>query len=71
AQQRFPAPRLGVDDRAALELCLYPVIFDTALTVQAQVLDDGAERKSWLHTISSQHVSELPDGAGQCQDGAV
>ena len=23
----------------------------------------GAERRSWLHTISSQHVSELPDGA--------
>ena len=23
----------------------------------------GAERKGWLHTISSQHVSELPDGA--------
>lgn len=23
----------------------------------------GAERKSWLHNISSQHVSELPDGA--------
>ncbi|MEW5811218.1 MAG: folate-binding protein [Actinomycetota bacterium] len=22
----------------------------------------GAERKSWLHTISSQHVSDLPDG---------
>ena len=23
----------------------------------------GGERKGWLHTISSQHVSELPDGA--------
>lgn len=23
----------------------------------------GPERRSWLHTISSQHVSELPDGA--------
>ncbi|MCV7430513.1 CAF17-like 4Fe-4S cluster assembly/insertion protein YgfZ [Mycolicibacterium bacteremicum] len=23
----------------------------------------GGDRKSWLHTISSQHVSELPDGA--------
>ncbi|KGI69862.1 folate-binding protein YgfZ [Mycolicibacterium rufum] len=23
----------------------------------------GAERKTWLHTISSQHVSDLPDGA--------
>ena len=23
----------------------------------------GADRRSWLHTISSQHVSELPDGA--------
>lgn len=23
----------------------------------------GGERKSWLHTISSQHVSDLPDGA--------
>lgn len=23
----------------------------------------GSERRSWLHTISSQHVSELPDGA--------
>src|ERR1700704_2241560 len=23
----------------------------------------GDERRSWLHTISSQHVSELPDGA--------
>ncbi|MGW0159578.1 CAF17-like 4Fe-4S cluster assembly/insertion protein YgfZ [Mycobacterium sp. NPDC003323] len=23
----------------------------------------GAERRSWLHTISSQHVSDLPDGA--------
>lgn len=23
----------------------------------------GSERKTWLHTISSQHVSELPDGA--------
>ncbi|MBE1549887.1 hypothetical protein GGC64_003927 [Mycobacterium sp. OAS707] len=23
----------------------------------------GSERKSWLHNISSQHVSELPDGA--------
>jgi len=23
----------------------------------------GPERKSWLHTISSQHVSDLPDGA--------
>lgn len=23
----------------------------------------GGERKSWLHTVSSQHVSELPDGA--------
>ena len=22
----------------------------------------GAERKSWLHTVSSQHVSDLPDG---------
>ena len=22
----------------------------------------GPERKSWLHNISSQHVSELPDG---------
>lgn len=23
----------------------------------------GSERKTWLHTISSQHVSDLPDGA--------
>ena len=23
----------------------------------------GGDRKSWLHTISSQHVSELPDGS--------
>src|SRR3954470_9733941 len=23
----------------------------------------GDDRRSWLHTISSQHVSELPDGA--------
>src|SRR5262245_21066764 len=23
----------------------------------------GADRKSWLHSISSQHVSDLPDGA--------
>ncbi len=23
----------------------------------------GADRRSWLHSISSQHVSELPDGA--------
>ena len=23
----------------------------------------GADRRSWLHTISSQHVSDLPDGA--------
>ncbi len=23
----------------------------------------GSDRKTWLHTISSQHVSELPDGA--------
>ena len=23
----------------------------------------GDERRTWLHTISSQHVSELPDGA--------
>lgn len=23
----------------------------------------GADRRSWLHTISTQHVSELPDGA--------
>jgi tRNA-modifying protein YgfZ len=23
----------------------------------------GADRRSWLHTVSSQHVSELPDGA--------
>jgi tRNA-modifying protein YgfZ len=23
----------------------------------------GADRRTWLHTISSQHVSELPDGA--------
>jgi folate-binding Fe-S cluster repair protein YgfZ len=22
----------------------------------------GGERKSWLHTISTQHVSDLPDG---------
>src|SRR5580693_8629515 len=24
----------------------------------------GADRQSWLHSISTQHVSELPDGAG-------
>src|SRR4051794_8862106 len=23
----------------------------------------GAERQKWLHTISTQHVSDLPDGA--------
>ncbi|MDQ2635993.1 MAG: folate-binding protein, partial [Actinomycetota bacterium] len=23
----------------------------------------GADRKSWLHNLTTQHVSELPDGA--------
>ncbi|HKV17550.1 MAG TPA: folate-binding protein, partial [Mycobacterium sp.] len=30
---------------------------------RAVIVLTGAERKSWLHTISSQHVSDLPDGA--------
>ncbi len=30
---------------------------------RAALQQTGGERKSWLHTISSQHVSGLPDGA--------
>ena len=32
-------------------------------TSERVLLGPGDERLSWLHTISSQHVSELPDGA--------
>jgi tRNA-modifying protein YgfZ len=30
---------------------------------RAAITITGAERKTWLHSISTQHVSELPDGA--------
>src|ERR1700755_617339 len=30
---------------------------------RAVLMPTGNDRKSWLHSISSQHVSELPDGA--------
>ena len=30
---------------------------------RAVITLSGADRRSWLHSISSQHVSELPDGA--------
>ena len=44
-QQRLAAPRFGVDDGDAVELGLQPVIFDTTLDVEAQILDDGAVGK--------------------------
>jgi hypothetical protein len=48
AEQRSMARRAGVVDRSNREVIAVP----------------GEDRLSWLHLILSQHVSELPDGAG-------
>src|ERR1700758_343439 len=66
-----PAPETGPDagavwhygdplgeQRAAAE---YAVVVDRSH--RAVLTVTGSDRKSWLHSISSQHVSELPDGA--------
>ena len=43
--ERLPAPRLGVQRGDAAEFGLQPVVLDPALSVQAQVLDDGPLRQ--------------------------
>jgi tRNA-modifying protein YgfZ len=48
---------LGEQRAAADEAVLVDRSHRAVLTIA------GAERKSWLHNISTQHVSELPDGA--------
>jgi folate-binding protein YgfZ len=66
-----PAPETGPDagavwhygdplgeQRAAAE---HAVVVDRSH--RAVLTITGPDRKSWLHSISSQHVSELPDGA--------
>jgi folate-binding protein YgfZ len=66
-----PAPPTG-PDAAAVWHYGDPLGEQRAAADDAVVIDrshravltlTGNERKSWLHTISSQHVSELPDGA--------
>jgi folate-binding protein YgfZ len=66
-----PAPETGPDAGAVWHYG-DPLGEQRAAATAAVVVDrshratlqlTGAERRSWLHTISSQHVSELPDGA--------
>jgi folate-binding protein YgfZ len=66
-----PAPEGGPDEGAVWHYgdplgeqraaALSAVIVDRSHRATLQLTGD--ERRSWLHTISSQHVSELPDGA--------
>lgn len=66
-----PAPETGPDAGAVWHYG-DPLGEQRAASTAAVVVDrshravlqlTGAERRSWLHTISSQHVSDLPDGA--------
>ncbi|GFG54272.1 folate-binding protein YgfZ [Mycolicibacterium agri] len=66
-----PAPESGPDAGVAWHYG-DPLGEQRAALTEAVVIDrshravlvlTGSERKSWLHNISSQHVSELPDGA--------
>ena len=66
-----PAPETGPDAGAVWHYG-DPLGEQRAAATSAVVVDrshraalqlTGADRRSWLHTISSQHVSELPDGA--------
>ncbi|MCF6387557.1 folate-binding protein YgfZ [Mycobacterium sp. MBM] len=66
-----PAPATGPDAGAVWHFG-DPLGEQRAASSAAVVIDrshravlqlTGPERRSWLHTISSQHVSELPDGA--------
>ncbi len=65
-----PAPETGPDAGAVWHYG-DPLGEQRAAATAAVVVDrshratlrlSGGERKSWLHTISSQHVSDLPDG---------
>ena len=66
-----PAPETGPDAGAAWHygdpLGEQRAAADHAVVVdrshRAVITLTGGDRKSWLHSISSQHVSELPDGA--------
>jgi len=66
-----PAPESGPDAGVAWHYG-DPLGEQRAALTEAVIIDrshravltlTGGERKSWLHNISSQHVSELPDGA--------
>jgi folate-binding protein YgfZ len=66
-----PAPEAGPDAGAVWHYG-DPLGEQRAAADEAAVVDrshravltlTGGDRKSWLHSISSQHVSELPDGA--------
>src|ERR1700752_2522219 len=66
-----PAPE-GGPDAGAIWHYGDPVGEQRAATIEAVVVGrshratltlTGAERRSWLHTISTQHVTDLPDGA--------
>ena len=70
-QQRLAAPRLGVQVGDAVELGLDPVIFDTSLAVEAQILGDGAVGQV-ADVLGGDVVQPaLPVAAGQRQHGAV
>jgi tRNA-modifying protein YgfZ len=66
-----PAPATGPDAGATWHygdpLGEQRTAADSAVVVdrshRAVLTLTGADRRSWLHTISTQHVSELPDGA--------
>lgn len=66
-----PAPETGPDAGAVWHygdpLGEQRAAADSAVVVdrshRAVLQLTGADRRSWLHTISSQHVSDLPDGA--------
>jgi tRNA-modifying protein YgfZ len=66
-----PAPETGPDAGAVWHygdpLGEQRAAADAAVVVdrshRAVIILTGGERKSWLHNISTQHVSELPDGS--------
>ena len=66
-----PAPETGFDAGAVWHYG-DPLGEQRAAATEAVVVDrshravlalTGSDRKTWLHNISSQHVSDLPDGA--------
>ncbi len=70
-QQRLAAPRFGVEHGDAVEFGLQPVIFDTALTVEAQILGDRAVGQL-ADVLGGEAVQpRLAVGAGQRQHGPV